>query len=78
LISPEFDLKSFLENNDLMGAFPRKSHDGPIRGLAIHDFHNQNRQKGGWKNNGPRELSSEPFDRGTRQSGQSSLGFNRS
>jgi len=55
-----------MDRNRIPRAFVRGSGAyGQPLSLAIHDFHRQNREKGGWKNNGPRDLSSD----GLRHSG---------
>ena len=64
-VAPNFDLKEFMERNQIPMPFKRQSYAGSNLGLAIHDFHKQNREKGGWKNTGPRDLSNEGVRHGS-------------
>ena len=65
-VAEDFDLKEFMDRNRIPRSFMKSSGSyGPPAPLAIHDFHRQNREKGSWKNKGPRDLSSD----GLRHSG---------
>jgi hypothetical protein len=68
-VAEDFDLKEFMDRNRIPRAFMKSSASyGQPPHLAIHDFHRQNREKGSWKNKGPRDLSGD----GLRQSAEAS------